>query len=193
MPPAEATKLLAGHQSRELAIEGLEAAVAHLWCKPSEARVGLDGQAKCSDLAIATALTLRVILRPALHQTEGLIGCNLQLRDFDLAVPDHSTPSRRAETLEMLWPKVGSEPAHLQVVDGDTVVMSSTTKVRLTGFDTPKIRGKCPWERELARQATAPLRHLAGSGLKLERHGTDPYSRTLAMATAPAGGMWRPR
>ncbi len=69
----------------------------------------------------------------------------------------------------------------------------SSAKVRLTGFDTPKMRGKCPWERELAQQATALLRHLAGSGLKLERHGTDPYSRTLAMATAPAGGMWRPR
>jgi hypothetical protein len=42
MPPVEATKLLAGHQSRELAVEGLEAAAAHLWCKPSEVRVGLE-------------------------------------------------------------------------------------------------------------------------------------------------------
>ncbi len=81
--------------------------MAHLWYKPSEVRVGLDGQAKCSDLAIATALTLRAILRLALRQTEGLIGSNLQLRDFDLAVQNYSTPSRRAETLEVLRPKVG--------------------------------------------------------------------------------------
>ena len=39
----------------------------------------------------------------------------LQLLGLDLAVPDHSTLSRRTETLEMARPKAGSEPVHLLV------------------------------------------------------------------------------
>jgi hypothetical protein len=81
----------------------------------AEARSGRGGQAKYSDLAIATALTLRAVFRLALRQTEGLIGSILQLLGLDLAVPDHSTLSRRAETLEVLRPKTGSEPVHLLV------------------------------------------------------------------------------
>jgi IS5 family transposase len=37
----------------------------------------------------------------ALRQTEGLIGSILQMLGLDLAVPDHSTLSRRAEILEV--------------------------------------------------------------------------------------------
>ncbi|MFC0387538.1 IS5 family transposase [Muricoccus vinaceus] len=81
----------------------------------AEARSGRGDQAKYSDLAIATALTLRAVFRLALRQTEGLIGSILQLLGLDLAVPDHSTLSRRAETLEVLRPKTGSEPVHLLV------------------------------------------------------------------------------
>src|SRR3954468_21626073 len=68
-----------------------------------------------SDLASATALTLRAVFRLPLRQTEGLIGSILQLLGLDLPVPDHSTLSRRAETLEVLRPKAGSEPVHLLV------------------------------------------------------------------------------
>lgn len=60
----------------------------------AEPRTGRDSQAKYSDLAIATALTLRAVFRLALRQTEGLIGSILQLLGLDLAVPDHSTLSR---------------------------------------------------------------------------------------------------
>jgi hypothetical protein len=52
----------------------------------------------------------------ALRQTEGLIGSILQLLGLDLAVPDHSTLSRRAETLEIPKPCPGSKgPIHLLV------------------------------------------------------------------------------
>src|SRR3954468_1504920 len=64
-------------------------------------RTTRGGQASYSDLAITTALTLRAVFRLALCQTEGLIGSVLQLLDLDLPVPDHSTLSRRAETLEV--------------------------------------------------------------------------------------------
>ena len=53
-------------------------------------RTTRGGQACYSDLAIATALTLRAVFRLALRQTEGLIGSILQLLGLDLAVPDHS-------------------------------------------------------------------------------------------------------
>jgi hypothetical protein len=78
-------------------------------------RTTRGGQASYSDLAITTALTLRAVFRLALRQTEGLIGSILQLLDLDLAVPDHSTLSRRAATLEVPRPKAGSAPVHLLV------------------------------------------------------------------------------
>ena len=55
-------------------------------------RTSRGGQPSYSDLAIATALTLRAVFRLALRQTEGLIGSILQLLDLDLPVPDHSHP-----------------------------------------------------------------------------------------------------
>jgi hypothetical protein len=81
----------------------------------AEPRTGRGGQPRYSDLAIATALTLRAVFRLALRQTEGLIGSVLQLLGLDLPVPDHSTLSRRADTLEVPRPKAGSEPVHLLV------------------------------------------------------------------------------
>jgi IS5 family transposase len=78
-------------------------------------RTTRGGQASYSDLAIATALTLRAVFRLALRQTEGLIGSILRLLGLDLSVPDHSTLSRRAETLEVPRPRCGGEPVHLLV------------------------------------------------------------------------------
>ena len=81
----------------------------------AEPRTGRGGQPRYSDLAIATALTLRAVFRLALRQTEGLIGSVLQLLGLDLPVPDHSTLSRRAEALEAPRPKAGRAPVHLLV------------------------------------------------------------------------------
>jgi Transposase DDE domain len=76
----------------------------------AEPRTARGGQPRYSSLAITTALTLRAVFRLALRQTEGLIGSTLQLLSFGLAVPDHSTLSRRAETLAVLRPRSGREP-----------------------------------------------------------------------------------
>jgi len=78
-------------------------------------RTTRGGQPSYSDLAITAALTLRAVFRLPLRQTEGLIGSILALLGLDLAVPDHSTLSRRAETLRLPRPKAGSEPVHLLV------------------------------------------------------------------------------
>jgi hypothetical protein len=65
------------------------------------ARTTPGGQPHYSDLAITTALMLRTVFRLALRQTEGLIGSILHLLGLDLAVPDHSTLSRRARTVTL--------------------------------------------------------------------------------------------
>ena len=64
----------------------------------AEPRTTPGGQPHYSALAITTALTLRAVFRLALRQTEGLIGSILRLLRLDLAVPDHSSLSRRAGT-----------------------------------------------------------------------------------------------
>jgi hypothetical protein len=81
----------------------------------AEPRTTRGGQPWCSALAILTALTLRAVFRLALRQTEGLIGSVLRLLGLDLAVPDHTTLSRRAEALEVPRPRSGSGPVHLLV------------------------------------------------------------------------------
>ena len=80
------------------------------------------GQPWYSPLAILTALTLRAVFRLALRQAEGLIGSIMHLLGLALRVPDHSTLSRRAATLEVPRPSRSStgaggegEPIHLLV------------------------------------------------------------------------------
>src|SRR5215218_7746331 len=83
----------------------------------AEPRTTPGGQPHYSDLAITTALTLKAVFRLALRQTEGLIGSIIGLLGLDLSVPDHTTLSRRAETLEVPRPRSGrnAEPVHLLV------------------------------------------------------------------------------
>ena len=89
----------------------------------AEPRTTPGGQPHYSSLAITTALTLKAVFRLALRQTEGLIGSIIGLLGLDLSVPDHTTLSRRAETLEVPRPRSDSrteagrdpEPVHLLV------------------------------------------------------------------------------
>ena len=55
------------------------------------------------------------MFRLALRQTEGLVGSIIALLGLDLAVPDHTTLSRRAESLDVVRPRPGSGPVHLLV------------------------------------------------------------------------------
>jgi len=83
----------------------------------AEPRTTPGGQPWYSPLAILTALTLRAVFGLALRQTEGLIGSIIHLLGLTLAVPDHTTLCRRAETLEVprLRPRRNGEPLHLLV------------------------------------------------------------------------------
>ena len=90
-------------QRGSLTVWFTEAAIA-AW--RAERRTTPGGQPQYSALAITTALTLRAVFRLALRQTEGLIGSIIRLLGLDLAVPDHSTLSRRAETLQVVRPAI---------------------------------------------------------------------------------------
>src|SRR4051812_21949699 len=85
----------------------------------AEPRTTRGGQPWYSPLAILTALTLRAVFRLAFRQTEGLIGSVVGLLGLALRVPDHTTLSRRAATLEVpRLPRSGgsdAEPVHLLV------------------------------------------------------------------------------
>jgi hypothetical protein len=81
----------------------------------AEPRTTRGGQPWYSALAILTALTLRAVFRLAYRQTEGLIGSVIGLLGLTLRVPDHTTLSRRAATLEVPRPRSGAEPMHLLV------------------------------------------------------------------------------
>src|SRR3954464_6742387 len=89
-------------QRGSLTVWFTEAAIA-AW--EAEPRTTPGGQPHYSDLAITTALALKAVFRLALRQTEGLIGSLMRLLGLDLSVPDHTTLSRRAETLEVPRPK----------------------------------------------------------------------------------------
>ena len=83
-------------------------------------RTTRGGQPWYSPLAILTALTLRAVFRLAFRQTEGLIGSIIRLLGLTLSVPDHTTLSRRAATLDVARPQRHSgtseaEPMHLLV------------------------------------------------------------------------------
>ncbi len=86
----------------------------------AEARTTRGEQSRYSPLAILTALTLRAVFRLAYRQAEGLIGSIIGLLGLSLCVPDHTTLSRRAATLEVprsrnAGARAGGEPLHLLV------------------------------------------------------------------------------
>ena len=66
------------------------------------------GPLQYSDLAIATALTLRRIFPLPLRQTEGVLTSIVGMLDLDLSAPDHTTRSRRGQHLD---PTVRRAPA----------------------------------------------------------------------------------
>ena len=99
-------------QRGSLTVWFTEAAIAAWQAEP---RRTPGGQRRYSPLAIATALALRSVFRLALRQTEGLIGSIIGLLELDLAVPDHTTLSRRGDGLELPRLSSGDHAVHLLV------------------------------------------------------------------------------
>ena len=61
-----------------------------------------------SDLAIETALSLRLIFKLPLRQAEGLSRSLFKLMNLDLSAPNHTTLSRRNHTLNIKLKRMGS-------------------------------------------------------------------------------------
>ena len=99
-------------QRGSLTVWFTDAAIAAWKAEPRTTR---GGQPRYSALAIATALTLRSVFRLALRQTEDLIASIIALLGLDLAVPDHTALSRRAESLDVVRLRPGPGPVHLLV------------------------------------------------------------------------------
>ena len=68
------------------------------WMAPKNGKRG--AQPIYADIAIETALTLRLLFRLPLRQAEGLLGSVLKLMGLALPCPDHTTLSRRNATFE---------------------------------------------------------------------------------------------
>jgi Transposase DDE domain len=90
-----------------------EEAVA-AWHAPASGRRG--GQPIYSDTAIETGLALRLVFHQSLRGTEGLLRSIADVLDIDIAIPDHTTLSRRGSGLVILPKTIGrEEPLHLLV------------------------------------------------------------------------------
>lgn len=99
----------------------------------------------------------------------------------------------------------GIRGTDLRVIDGDTLALGDE-RIRLLDIDTPETHSpRCRAEAEAGREAARALRLLlAGAAVKIERHGTDRYRRTLAriyvdgrdvgvmMVEAGLAVVWRP-
>ena len=84
------------------------------WRAPATGRRG--GQPIYSALAIETALTIRSLFHQPLRQTEGLLRSIADMLDIDIAIPDHTTLSRRGVGLTVLPRDIHrTEPLHLVV------------------------------------------------------------------------------
>ena len=82
----------------------------------------------------------------------------------------------------------------LKVVDGDTIKVSAhiwlgitvDTMVRIKGIDTPELRGKCPYEKQLAKEAKAFVKEKLplGSTVYLSNVEYDKYGGRVVAKVA---------
>ena len=68
------------------------------WQAPPSGKPG--GQQRYADIAIETALTIRMVFQLPLRQTEGFLRSLARMLEVDLPIPDHTTLSRRLQRLE---------------------------------------------------------------------------------------------
>jgi len=72
--------------------------------------------AQYSDMAIQTMLTLKAVFSLKYRSVEGFGRSLMQMMGIDLQIPDHSTLSRRAKTLNVVIPcRTHADPLHIVV------------------------------------------------------------------------------
>ena len=105
----------AGLQRRgDLTVWLSDAALA-AWRAPASGKPG--GQRRYADIAIEAALTIRMVFRLPLRQTEGFPRSLVQTLDVDLPIPDHTTLSRRLKKLGQIRSRrlASDRPIHLLI------------------------------------------------------------------------------
>ncbi|AMY09581.1 Transposase DDE domain protein [Luteitalea pratensis] len=83
------------------------------WIVPPSGQPG--GQQRFSDVAIETVLTLRLLFRMPLRQTEGFVRSILTVMRAGLDAPDHTTLSRRSQLLDVVHNIPATGPLHVIV------------------------------------------------------------------------------
>ncbi len=102
----------------------ISSSVIKKWSAKPSGKCG--GQAKLSNLAIKTALTLGLVFRLPLRQTEGFASSIFELMGLHLDVPDHTTLSRRSGRMKVkLHTRKASGPIDLMAPS----ISSSTARV----------------------------------------------------------------
>ena len=94
------------------------------WGPPKNGLRG--GQRRYSNLAIWTALTLRVVFSLPLRQTEGFLDSLLSLMGLDLKAPDHTTLSRRNQIVAV--------PPLTRFHDGPIDLIVDSTGLKILGW-----------------------------------------------------------
>src|SRR5215212_4902019 len=158
----------------------------------AEPRTTRGGQPWYSALAILTALTVRAVFRLAFRQTEGLMGSIIGLLGLTLRVPDHTTLSRRAATLEVPQPRRPStdaggdtEPLHLLVDStglklcgpGEWLLEKHGTKTVITH----PLTGTCFWCKisRLRQYRTATALKVIIAEMPVVRRVAKPFCSSL--------------
>ncbi len=86
-------------------------------------------------------------------------------------------------------PICGSAKRITCVVDGDTIWIEGE-KIRLEGFNSPEVNGRCEREKDLAKKATDELQAILSSEpISITRNGRDRYKRTLATISNSQGDI----
>ena len=93
------------------------------WVPPKNGLRG--GQRRYSNLAVRTALTLRVVFSLPLRQTEGFLDSLLRLMGLNLKAPDHTTLSRRNQIVAV--------PPLTRSYDGPIDLIVDSTGLQILG------------------------------------------------------------
>jgi hypothetical protein len=138
-----------------------------------------------ADTAILAALTLREVYHLPLRATEGLARSLMRLLDLPLPVPDYSTLSRRARSLELPLDR-GRNIKHL-VVDSTGLKLygEGEWKVRRRGWTKHRT-----W-RKLHLSVDADTHHIT-SAVITQKEVVDPrvLPRLLKAVSAPVGRVY---
>jgi len=103
------------------------------WLYAGEKQRG--SQFEYSDNAIEIMLTIKEVFHLTNRSVEGFVRSLFEMLSIDLPVPDHSTLSKRSQTLKVKLPRKTSEPMHL-VLDstGLKIYGEGEWKVRKHGY-----------------------------------------------------------